>query len=149
MTGSTYAAALRSLPMHVPLALVTLFAAIPSAHGDEIPLLRQGLWEYQRTAGTQKFAATECIDPSDDLRRQHAALARMGCKIAPVQHDGTTYTYSSECALKLPSGVVALSMTTVLTAESETAYRLESRTTNQGRTSEETITGTRVADCAG
>ncbi len=149
MTGSTHGAAPHSLPRHLPLALVMLFCAMPSAYGDEVPLLRQGLWEYQRTAGTQKFAATECIDPSEDLRRQHAALERMGCKVAPVQHEGTTYTYSADCALKLPSGVVAFSMTSVLTAESETAYRVENRMTNQGGTSDEIITAQRVADCAG
>ena len=140
---------LRGLPQGLILGLVTALALIPTARADdEVPVLRQGLWEYQRIAGTQKFAATECIDPSEDLRRQHAALERMGCKLAPVVHAGTTYTYAADCALKLPSGVASFSTTTVLVADSETAYHYETRLTNQGGTSNESITGQRVADCA-
>lgn len=146
MTASSFTSKPRRL-LHLSFALCALLWAIPSARADDVPLLRQGLWEFQRTAGTQKFAATECIDPSEDLRRQHAALERMRCKVAPVIRDGTTYTYAADCALKLPSGVMNFSTATVLTAESDTAYRLESRMVNQGTTSSEVITGRRVADC--
>lgn len=135
------------LPRHLLFAVTTLLCAIPTARADDVPLLRQGLWEYQRTAGAQKFAATECIDPSEDLRRQHAALERLGCKVAPVGRDGTTYTYAADCALKLPSGVVTFTTTTVLTADSDTAYRIERRINNQGATSDESISAKRVADC--
>lgn len=129
-------------------ALLTLLCAVPWARADEVPLLQQGLWEYQRTAGTQRFTATECIDPSEDLRRQHEALQRMGCNVSRPLHDGTTYTYAADCAVKLPSGVVTFRTTSVLTSESETAYRVENKMTNQGGTSSETITAARVADCA-
>jgi hypothetical protein len=146
MKVSTRASALR-LPQYLLAALVTLLCAIPMARADEVPLLRQGLWDYQRTVGTQKFAATECIDPSEDLRRQHAALERMGCKVTPAARNGTTYTYAAECSLRLPSGAVNFSTATVLTADSETAYRIESRMVNGGVTSNESITAQRVADC--
>ena len=132
MTASTFTFAPRR-PLHLSFALCTLLWAIPSARADDVPLLRQGLWEFQRTAGTQKFAATECIDPSEDLRRQHAALERMGCKVAPVVRDGTTYTYAADCALKLPSGVMTFSTATVLTAESNTAYRSRAGWSTRGR----------------
>jgi hypothetical protein len=135
------------LPQHLLAALIILLCAIPRARADEVPVLRQGLWDYQRTVGTQKFAATECIDPSEDLRRQHAALERMGCKVSPAVHNGNTYTYAAECALKLPSGGVNFSTTTVLTAGSETAYRIERRMVNGGVASDESITAQRVADC--
>ena len=135
------------LPQYLLFALVTLLCAIPTARADDVPLLRQGLWEYQRTAGTQKFAATECIDPSEDLRRQQAALERLGCKVAPVGRNGTSYTYAADCALKLPSGVVTFNTTTVLIADRDTEYRIERRIVNQGATSDESITAKRVADC--
>jgi hypothetical protein len=135
------------LPRYLLFAVTILLCAIPRARADDVPLLRQGLWEYQRTAGAQKFAATECIDPSEDLRRQHAALERLGCKVAPVGREGTTYTYAADCALKLPSGVVTFTTTTVLTADSDTAYRIERRISNQGATSDESISAKRVADC--
>ena len=147
MKASTRSCTLR-LPWYVPFALAILLCAVPRARADDVPLLRQGLWEYQRTAGAQKFAATECIDPSEDLRRQRAALERLSCKVAPVEHNGSTYTYAAaDCALKLPSGVVTFSTTTVLTVDSDTAYRIERRVINQGTTTDEAITAKRVSDC--
>ena len=147
MTASTFSPAPHRL--RPQLLLVALLTAAPwVAYADEVPLLRQGLWEYQRTAGLNKFAATECIDPSEDLRRQHAALEKMGCKLSPPQRAGSTYTYTADCSVKLPSGAVTFSTISVLTAESDTAYRIENRLTNQGSTSNETITAQRVADCA-
>ena len=131
------------------LALVGLLGAAPwAALADEVPLLRQGLWEYQKTAGANKFAATECIDPSEDLRRQHAALQKMGCTLSPTLHNGSSYTYAAECSVKLPSGAVSFSTVTVLTAEGDSAYRLENRMTSRSGTTNESITAQRVADCA-
>jgi hypothetical protein len=145
MTRSTFSPA----PPHFLIVLVALLTAAPSvAHADEVPLLRQGLWEYQRTAGVNKFAATECIDPSEDLRRQHTALEKMGCKFSPALRAGSTYTYTAVCSVKLPSGAVTFSTTSVLTAESDTAYQIENRLTNQGGTTTESIAAQRVADCA-
>ena len=147
MTASTFSPAPHRL--RPQLLLVALLTAAPwVAYADEVPLLRQGLWEYQRTAGLNKFAATECIDPSEDLRRQHTALEKMGCKLSPALRAGSTYTYTADCSVKLPSGAVTFSTMSVLTAESDTAYRIENRLTNQGGTSNETITAQRVADCA-
>jgi hypothetical protein len=149
MTASTFYPAPHRLQPHQLLLLVALLSAAPSvARADEVPLLRQGLWEYQRTAGVNKFAATECIDPSEDLRRQHAALEKMGCKLSPALRAGSTYTYTADCSVKLPSGAVTFSTTSVLTAESDTSYRIENRLTHQGGTSNESITAQRVADCA-
>ena len=147
MKASTFCPAPRRLQPH--LLLVALLTAAPwVAYADEVPLLRQGLWEYQRTAGLNKFAATECIDPSEDLRRQRTALEKMGCKLSPALRAGSTYTYTADCSVKLPSGAVTFSTVSVLTAESDTAYRIENRLTNQSGTSNETITAQRVADCA-
>ena len=149
MTASTLSSAPHRLLPHLLLVLIALLTAAPCvARADEIPLLRQGLWEFQRTAGVSKFAATECIDPSEDLRRQHMALEKMGCKLSPALRAGSSYTYTADCSVKLPSGVVMFSTTSVLTAESDTAYRIENRLTRQGTTSNESITAQRVGDCA-
>lgn len=129
------------------LALASVVAAWP-ARAEDVPVLRQGLWEYQKTAGANKFAATECIDPSEDLRRQHAALEKMGCTLSPTQRSGSSYTYAAECSVKLPSGAVSFSTVSVLTAESDSAYRLDNRMTTRAGTTNESITAQRVADCA-
>ena len=72
----------------------------------------------------------------------------MGCKLSPAPRAGSTYTHTADCSVKLPSGAVSFSTTSVLTAESDTAYRIENRLTNQGATSNESISAQRVADCA-
>lgn len=149
MTACKYISAPRVKPQYLLLALVTLVIAAPWARAEEVPLLRQGLWEYQRTVGTQKFAATECIDPSEDLLRQRAELGRIGCKLAPVQRDGASYTYAADCAVKLPpAGVMTFSTVSVLTAANDSAYQIEKRVTNNGGTRSESITAQRVADCS-
>jgi hypothetical protein len=149
MTASTLSLAPPRLQPHLRLVLVTLLTLAPwVANADEVPLLRQGLWEFQRTAGVTKFVATECIDPSEDLRRQRTALEKMGCKLSPALRAGSTYTYTADCSVKMPSGAVSFGTTSVLTAESDTAYRIENRLTSQAGTSNESITAQRVADCA-
>jgi hypothetical protein len=131
------------------LALAGLSLAPPgSAWGDDLPSFRQGLWEYQRTAGANRYAATECIDPGEDLRRQRIDLQKLGCKLAPTTHAGSSWTYGADCTVQLPSGFVAFSTASVLTTDSEVAYQVETRTTRRGATTSETITAHRVADCA-
>lgn len=133
----------------VALAAAGLLSVLAwPARAEDVPPLRQGLWEFQRTAGANQYAAKECIDPSDDLRRQHAAWEKIGCKLAPALHAGSTYTYAAECSVKLPSGAVSFSTTSVLTAESDVAYRIDNRITSRNGTSSESITAQRVADCS-
>jgi hypothetical protein len=132
------------------LALAGLLVAAPgAARADDLPSFRQGLWEYQRAAGANRFAATECLDPGEELRRRQAALQKIGCKLSPTTRAGSTWTYSADCAVKLPSGAMAFSTTSVLTADSDAAYQEEVRTTGRGGTTTgEVITAHRVADCA-
>src|SRR5258708_35266582 len=88
------------------VALAVLIAAAPVVvRADDVPSFRQGLWEYQRADGANRYAATECLDPGEELRRQQIALQKNGCKLSPTTHTGSTWTYSAECMLKLPSRV--------------------------------------------
>ncbi len=118
------------------------------AGAAEMPAFRPGVWEYERTLGSSKFVAKECGNPSQEMRSHNASLGKLGCKLSPLIQQGSTYTFTSECAIKLPSGVYSSSATSILTADSDDAYRLEVRETHQGRTREETIVAHRVADCA-
>ena len=130
------------------LALAGLSLAAPgAARADDLPSFRQGLWEYQRTAGANRYAATECIDPGEDLRRQQTVLQKLGCKLAPATHTGSTWTYGADCTVRLPSGSVAFTTASVLTADSDLSYQVETRTTRSGATTGETISAHRVADC--
>lgn len=135
----------RSGPLRLLLASLLTWAV--SATAAEMPEFRQGFWEYERTLGDSRFVAKECGDPAATMREHNASLTKLGCKLSPLVQQGSTYTFSSECAIKLPSGVYASSATSVLTVESDSAYRLDVRETNHGKTSEQTIVAHRVADC--
>ena len=149
MTAYAPSSGSRSGIFHLCLALAAMLSVAPwTAHADEFPSLRQGLWEYQRTEGTTKYAAKECLDPSEELLRRHTAQEKMGCRLSPITRVGSTYTYTADCAVKLPSGAATFSTTSVLTADSDSAYQIETRTTGRNGTSSDLITAQRVADCA-
>jgi len=129
------------------LALLATTALAGLAGAAEMPAFRTGIWEYERTLGSSKFVAKECGNPSQEMRSHNASLEKLGCKLSPLTQQGSTYTFTSECAIKLPSGVSSSSATSIITADSDDAYRLELRETNRGVTSEEIIVAHRVADC--
>ena len=129
------------------LLAASLLAGTFGAAAAEMPEFRQGMWQYERTAGGNRYEAKECGDPAHTMQANNASLEKLGCRLSPVTHDGSTYTFTSECAIKLPSGVYLSTTSSVLTVESDSAYRLEVRETRQGRTTEETIVAHRVADC--
>lgn len=128
------------------LALAGLLVAAPSFAATEIPVFRQGMWEYERSLGGRRYVAKECGDPSQDMRAHNASMERIGCKLAPVDQSGSTYTYTMQCAVKLPSGVATWSTTSTLTAEGEGGYRLEVHGTGRGQ-QDEVVVARRVADC--
>jgi hypothetical protein len=130
------------------LALAILLVAMPRmSRAEDVPSFRQGLWEYQRAAGGNKYAASECLDPGEELRRQQSALQKMGCRLTPTAHAGSTWTYSADCTVKLPSGAMSFSTTSVLTSDSDTAYQVEMSTTDKNGTTSQVISAHRVADC--
>jgi hypothetical protein len=92
--------------------------------------------------------AKECIDPSQDMRQQDTILDKMGCKRSSAQSGASVYTSSAECTVKLPSGFVSWTTTSTLTMESDSAYRIETRTIRYGHTLEEVTTAHRVGDCS-
>jgi hypothetical protein len=123
------------------------FAAAGWAVAAELPSFRPGVWEYERLVGDSKLVARECVDPTQEMRSHEASLAKLGCRISPLTQDGSSYTYSSECSMKLPSGASRWTSTSTLTVESDTAYRLQVRETSQGKTSEQIVVAHRVDDC--
>jgi hypothetical protein len=127
------------------LALPGLATLLASA--AELPTFRPGVWEYERLVGGSKLVARECVDPTQEMRSHNASLEKLGCKLSPLTQEGSTYTYSGECAMKLPSSASSWSTTSTLTVESETAYRLEVRETSQGKTSGQIVVARRVDDC--
>ena len=135
--------------LRLVFSFFAVLCAIPSARANEVPLVAPGpvgVSAHRRVRRNlpPPNASTRAKTCGASTRRWRGWAA----KSPPVVRNGTTYTYGADCALKLPSGVMTFSTTTVLTADSDSAYRLENRMTNQGTTTDESITGRRVADCA-
>jgi len=128
----------------VPLWLLGIAAAGSAA---ELPSFRPGIWELERLLGNNKLVARECMDPTQEMRSNQASLTKLGCRLSPLSQDGSIYTFTSECTMKLPSGTSAWSTTSTLTVESESAYRLQVREKIQGKTNEQIVVAHRVDDC--
>ena len=145
---------MRKIPTAIALlTAVGLAASAPPARSDEPPRFRQGLWEFDRTApGGQKMHTTQCTNPSDDMKRQNEMIEkRGGCKISPMQHSGNSYTFSADCNMNSPQGgMVSFRSTSVMTVESDTAYKIEVTTSagQPGPTGKEQLTARRVGDCS-
>lgn len=123
-------------------------AASDRARAEEAPVLRPGLWEFHRTVGTQKFDSKKCADPIGDMRRMNAKLEKGGCKFSPMTKSGNRFTFTSQCAVKNPSGgTIRASSKTVLTVESGSAYGAEITGTMNGQPTNERLTARRVGDC--
>lgn len=130
------------------VASVALLIANASLAEDP-PAFRQGLWQFDRSVGAQKLQTKECTNPSEDMKQQNALLTKGGCKFTPSTRSGKTYTFSAECTITAPgSAPITARSTSVLTAESDVAYKVEITTTGAGTSTNETLVARRVGDCS-
>ena len=126
---------------------VTLTASLP-AGADEPPALRAGLWEFERAGGGQKLRAQECVSPNEAMQRQNALLEKNGCTLSPGQRAGKTYTFSAECRIKpLDGATVTVRSTSVMTAENDSAYKVEITTVGAGTSTQELLLARRLGEC--
>jgi hypothetical protein len=129
---------------------LTLALAARSAGAEDPPPFRQGMWEFDRSAGPQRMHKTECTNPSEDMKRQNEMMAKAGeCKFSAPQRSGSTYTFSAECNMQGPQGQrINFRSTSVMTVESDSAYRIEVTTTGgPGPPGKELLTARRIGDC--
>ena len=115
---------------------------------DDLPALRQGLWNFQRTVNGEKIEATKCTSPTEDMKTMSAKLEKSGCRMSPVKKSGNVYTYTADCSMKMPTGATMNSRSTsVLTVESDSSYRLEVDAVTDGQASKEQLVAKRIGDC--
>jgi len=115
---------------------------------DELPALRQGLWNYQRTVNGEKIETTKCTSPTEDMKTMNAKLEKSGCRMSPVKKSGNVFTYTADCSMKMPTGATLNSRSSsVLTLESDSSYRLEVDAVTDGQASKERLVAKRVGDC--
>jgi hypothetical protein len=130
------------------LVLIAFSAFSNPAVAEDLPAFRQGLWEFQRTVGTQKMVNKNCTNPTEDMKQQNAMLAKMGCRVSPLTKKGNAYTFTAECAAEGTSGGQVNSLTTtVITVESDSAYTVQVDGTINGQPTKELLTARRIGDC--
>jgi hypothetical protein len=129
------------------LFVITLVAA-DLARADEPPAFRHGLWQFDRTVGGQALQTKSCGNPSEDMERQNAILEKGGCKSSPGKRSGNVYTFTVECTVQTPgSATVNVRSTSVMTAESDSAYNVDIMTTGAGTSTQERLVARRIGDC--
>ena len=115
---------------------------------DDLPSLRQGLWNFQRTVNGEKIEATKCTSPTEDMKQMSAKLEKSGCRLSPVKKKGNVFTYTADCSMKMPTGATLNSRSTsVLTVEGDSSYRLEVDAVTDGQVSKERLVAKRIGDC--
>jgi Protein of unknown function (DUF3617) len=120
-----------------------------ASRAEDPPTFRQGLWQFDRTVGGQKLQTRECTNPSEELKRQNALLAKSGCKLTPTERSGSAYSFSAECTINTPGAAsVSARSTSVMTVDSDSAYKVEIATTGAGTSTQEVLIARRVGDCA-
>ena len=130
------------------LGILVFTAVCRPSLADELPAFRQGMWKFERTVGKEKFEVTKCTSPSEDMRKQNAMLEKGGCRFSPVKKSGNVYTFTADCSIKTPSGAAISSRTTsVMTVESDTAYKIEIDGVTDGQTTKELLVAQRIGDC--
>jgi len=131
-----------ALSVLLPVAFCT------PAFPDELPALRQGKWNFQRTVGEKKLDVTKCTSPAEDMKKQNAILEKGGCQVSPVRKSGNVYTFTANCSIKGPSGAMISSRSTsVITVESDSAYKIEVDVVTDGQSSKELLVARRIGDC--
>lgn len=74
---------------------------------DELPALREGLWEYQRTMqrsdegwSPKDTTVRECGSPTKVLAEQNTVYRKLGCAIVTNRVTETTYQVNADCPTK-------------------------------------------------
>jgi Protein of unknown function (DUF3617) len=134
--------------MRFPIALLIACLALPAVAADELPPFRTGLWEFKRSVdgGDGKpvtLTNQKCTNPTEDMRKKTVSMAQSGCQPSPVSKSGNLYTFSLKCTIQ----GVSLQSKSVITAESDSAYKVDAETKQGSKTTRELLTARRVGDC--
>jgi hypothetical protein len=129
------------------LVVTALTACVSSA--QDLPALRAGLWEINRTIDAsasggppQTVSTRECTSPNDGMLARQEMLKKIGCTLSPLHQSGNTYTFSAVCS----QGAGGTSRST-LTVDNDSAYSIHIESDIAGMPSKEMLRATRVGDC--
>jgi hypothetical protein len=131
-------------------ALATLATgAAALAQSVDWPVFEPGLWTFERTRATEgstrdKVTRTECVDPTEEQRKQMDMLAKSGCEFTPLTRDGKVYRYSANCRM----GGTTSSSESVLEVEGDDSYTITIESIVNGAKSHEVLRAKRTGECA-
>lgn len=130
----------------IPILLAGL--AMPAGAADPLPQFKPGLWEFKRSVdGGDGRPATltnqKCTSPTDDMHKKTESMALAGCQPSPVTRTGNLYSFSLACTLQ----GVAIESRSVITAEGDSAYKVDAETKQGSRTTRELLVARRLGDC--
>jgi len=114
---------------------------------DEPPTFRNGMWEFTRTiqeAGGERksFATKRCAVPSVAPKKGGPGVHEE-CKFSPMTKNGNAYHFTVDCKF----GEKSVRSTSVITAESDSAYQIDVDLEVAGQKSKEQLSARRIGDC--
>jgi hypothetical protein len=159
MTGSVLHQIKRISARHpvifaVAAAACALLAAKSESFADDGPVLRGGLWKFERTIETNGEPtnrlqtsglpidrdATRCVDPTQALKLELAPLQFGVCSVKDLRKTDHGYVFEKICSGATP-------IKTELNVESDSAYTEVNEGTIGKMSTKETLVAHRVGDC--
>jgi hypothetical protein len=128
--------------------LVLLGGCATPALADDLPVFRQGLWEFKRSVdgGDGKPATLtnqKCTNPTEDMQKKTVSMMTAGCKSTPVSKSGNLYSFSLQCKIQ----GVEIQSRSVITVESDSAYKVDAESKQGSKTTREQLSARRLGDC--
>src|SRR5215831_18790990 len=129
------------------LLAASVLTTVTAVGADDLPQFRPGLWEFKRSIEELKQGTKpppvnlqECVDPTANLKKHKETP---GCKFSPMTKSGDSYSFTADCQTDRGR----LRAKSVITVESDSAYRLriESQAGDQQWT--ELLVARRIGDC--
>jgi hypothetical protein len=129
----------------VPLVLAG--CALP-ALADDLPKFRQGLWEFKRSVDggdgrPAELTNQKCTSPTEDMNRKTESMAQAGCRPSPVNRSGNLYSFSLKCTIQ----GIEIESRSVISFESDSAYRVDVESKQGNSTTRELLVARRLGDC--
>ena len=138
----------------VAAAACALLAAKSASFADDGPVLRSGLWKFERTIETNgeptnrlqtsglpiDHDTTRCVDPTQALKLELAPLQFGVCSVKDLRKTDHGYVFEKICSGATP-------IKTELNVESDSAYTEVNEGTIGKISTKETLVARRVGDC--
>ncbi len=133
--------------MRITIAILLLTISLP-ALADSLPVFKQGLWEFKRSVdgGDGKpvtLTNQKCTDPTEDMKKKTVSMAESGCQPSPVSRSGNLYSFSLKCTIQ----GIAIESNSVITFESDSAYKVDAESKQGSKSTREQLVARRVGDC--